>query len=501
MKLLILVPTAAHKVSAGSRIRYDRLAASGCDFKVTVQSLDSLTSDDLAACNVCILSKVYATSGVSVARELRRRGKVVGFDLFDDYFSSGSDARLTRFRIWLSLFADSFDFALGSTPTIRRVIENFAPKLPVLLFPDAFPEMNPSKLTTALNIKRQRALATKVIDAVWFGIGANPLFPAGLSDLASFGWSLHELAKSPFNLKLTIVTDNPAQTGRALSRLGRSLPDFRLETWSLDVEKRALDRALITFIPVNGQSFSRAKSLNRALTAIASGSQVLTPGFPLYEPLGTAIYREAGEVIPDLQSDCLRIRRQNITTVVDRVAALSSLPTLARELQTFLQTVIQARVEPKMIRRQALVFGQDNDRAMLAVAKSANVLTVRSPYTKTERAFDIRIDHRSGLELDIWLAFEHMSVLTKRLLGKCSLPQRVARRNMVKVNAGAEAMLDRVPRIDIGETRNFLFETLAYSATLADIEAVCRRIFPTVDFLMTDSRAYMWPPSKPTLKA
>src|SRR5262245_27397417 len=105
MRLLFLVPSAMHKTTAGSRIRYDRLGAISDYLNITVQSMDEVTSADLESCDVCVFSKTYSVEAVAIAHKLRRSGKLVGIDLFDDYFSQGSDSRLTRFRIWLRRFS------------------------------------------------------------------------------------------------------------------------------------------------------------------------------------------------------------------------------------------------------------------------------------------------------------------------------------------------------------------------------------------------------------
>jgi hypothetical protein len=49
MRILVLVPTDAHRFTAGSRIRYDRLNQAGDDFDIVVQSLEAFTSADLEA--------------------------------------------------------------------------------------------------------------------------------------------------------------------------------------------------------------------------------------------------------------------------------------------------------------------------------------------------------------------------------------------------------------------------------------------------------------------
>ncbi|MGE5368614.1 MAG: hypothetical protein ACM3PD_03325, partial [Chloroflexota bacterium] len=64
MRLLFIVPSNAHKTTAGARIRYDRLALSGDYFDVSILSIGELTRDDFSSCDVCILSKTYSSEAI-----------------------------------------------------------------------------------------------------------------------------------------------------------------------------------------------------------------------------------------------------------------------------------------------------------------------------------------------------------------------------------------------------------------------------------------------------
>ena len=175
--------------------------------------------------------------------------------------------------------------------------------------PDPFPEIDPSALVGAVTAKLERARSQRVIDVVWYGNGSNPFFGVGLCDVAAFSWSLADLASGSFDVRLSILTDQPSMTAGNLARLSKLPVRYRLEAWSLEAEQAALAQALVSFIPVNGQSFSRAKSYNRALTAISAGVQVLSPGFPLYRDLAPAIYTDALELLSDVECNKCRIRR------------------------------------------------------------------------------------------------------------------------------------------------------------------------------------------------
>ncbi|GLI94517.1 hypothetical protein [Methylocystis echinoides] len=406
MRLLFIVPSTGHKTTAGSRIRYDRLAQDGDCFTVSIQSLVELTSDDLSSCDVCILSKTYALESLAIAQALRSMGKTVGIDLFDDYFTQWDDPRLTRFRRWLALACRACDFALCSTPNMRRVIEHYAPDLAIHVLPDPYPEIDPAALAPILADKLARAQRERVIDVLWFGIGSNPFFPVGLQDLVAWSSSLRALAATGLRPQLTILTNRPALRPERLAQLSRLPIDYRIDFWSLDAEKEALAKALVCFLPVNGQSFSRAKSLNRALTAISAGAQVLSPAFPLYAELDPAIYANATELAQDVAEGRCRIRAENATEIARIVAETSAVASLRRDLFDFLSGLVvqkAQRASTQAARKVALIYGLNQDsrrarrkggwRAVGRLTFRPSRESLRHPHGLPLRAGARRLDH------------------------------------------------------------------------------------------------------------
>lgn len=493
MRLLFIVPSTGHKTTAGSRIRYDRLAQDGDCFTVSIQSLAELTSDDLSSCDVCILSKTYALESLAIAQALRSMGKTVGIDLFDDYFTQWDDPRLTRFRRWLALACRACDFALCSTPNMRRVIEHYAPDLPIHVLPDPYPEIDPAALAPILADKLARAQRERVIDVLWFGIGSNPFFPVGLQDLVAWSSSLRALAAAGLRPQLTILTNKPALRPERLAQLSRLPIDYRIDFWSLDAEKEALAKALVCFLPVNGQSFSRAKSLNRALTAISAGAQVLSPAFPLYAELDPAIYTNATELAQDVTEGRCRIRAENATEIARIVAETSAVTSLRRDLFDFLSGLVAQkaqRASTRAARKVALIYGLNQDIPAVRGAKAAGVLSVGSPFVRLERAYDIRMDYLSGPGLDVWITPQMKPFLAPGLNARLAPPERKGKLLMHKIASQNLPHMERRPMISPGEIRPIVLETEAYRHLLAEVERLCRVLFPDFTFLFSEINAY-----------
>lgn len=496
MRILVLVPTNIHKATAGTRIRYDRLRVAHEDYDILVQSFEQFDVADTEACDVCILSKTYSVEAIVLARQLRQAGKVVGIDLFDDYFTQTDDSRLERFRTWLKCVTGIAQFALCSTEVMRDVLKSYAPRLPVHVVPDPFSEIDPKSLATTVAAKVARAKAERCIDVVWFGNGSNPFFPVGLQDVAAYSWALADLASGSFDVRLTILTDKASLTAPNLARLRKVPVHHQIDIWSIEEEQRALERALVTFIPVNGQSFSRAKSFNRALTAISAGTQVLSPGFPLYRELAPAIYADALELLYDLEEGACRISAGSVDEVVRAAAHVSEVRAVAESFFQFLAGLLERqaqgrRAEPKGgLPRQALIYGIEYDGLMIRAARAAGILQVKSPFARRERAYDIQLEQGAGRQLDVWISPKLSPLLHDRFKNRQSRPELRGKYTMLKVNAGAAAELAPQVVAKIADGRAIVKETEAYRRFLFEVERICRDLFPSIHFSLCDMQGF-----------
>lgn len=519
MRLLFLVPTNVHKVTAGSRIRYDRLGAADDRFEIAVESFEELTDATLDACDICIFSKTYSVEAITLASQLRQTGKIIGIDVFDDYFSQIDDSRLLRFRMWLQCMAQLCQFALCSTNVMCDVVKHYAPGLPVHVVPDPFAEIDPASLARTLAAKLDQARTGGTIDVLWFGNGSNPFFTVGLHDIAAYRWSLADLASGSHGVSLTILTDDPSQTSANLARLAKLPVPCQIDTWSVEAERKALERAFLSFIPVSGQSFSRAKSFNRALTAISAGTQVLSPGFPLYRDLDPAIYTDALELLSDLDRGKCRLRGENVDEIAKTAGRVSEIRMVANNLFLFLNDLLQvggaekgnkvaaaSALPTQGIRRllatasplthlaspktHALIYGFEYDGLMVRAARATGILQVKTPFARRERAYDIRIEHRKGRQLDVWIEPRIASLLAEALRGKCSEPQRVGKVRMLRVDVGTAGLLAHDPIIATSDLRMIVNETDSYRKFLVDVQRVCSGLFPTVRFSLADMEAH-----------
>jgi hypothetical protein len=391
MRICVLLPDEPKAEQAGLRIRYQRIAAPLAELGHTLSLLpiQNLTRGTLGAHDIYVLSKCYDARALVAMRAIQAAGKRVGADFFDDYFSQSHDSRFARLRYWFREVVAGSDFALCSTPRMRDLVEQAAPTLPVHLMNDPAHNFQPETLRSLLREKLEKMAQTRLISVLWFGIGDNPNFPVGLRDLATFGDALDRLRHRGFAVHLKILTNQRAMTPRALAGLRRLATEWHLEEWSETREQELLADALVAFLPVNAQNFSIAKSLNRAVTALAAGAQVLSTGFPLYAPLEDFLYTDPLVLLADLERGMPRLRADTVDSLALRFSELADPVHEVRRLRSFLADIKKASVRnhPSAV---AVVHGRETLGAVHKLAQRLGGLSVASPLSSASLSYDVR---------------------------------------------------------------------------------------------------------------
>ena len=390
MKICVLMPTKQHRKSAGARIRYQRMS----DFlKLLGHTLYIVTFDEMTSsvwdADIVMFSKFHGAESIALARKLKAAGTLIGIDVFDDVFSQTSDSRLVLNRLWLADVGLLMDFAICSTPRMAAVLHSYMPEVPIRQVNDPVAGIDAAKIADSMSSRLAEATASGALTLCWFGIGDNPNFPVGLRDLSAYSNSLVALSQA-YNVKLRILTNRRALTAPTLQRLARLPVAYTLEEWSEAGEKEALETSILTFIPVNSQPFSAAKSLNRAISTLSSGSQLLTVGYGLYDALDPLLYHDAQDFLDDLKVGRLRMRRDTLPVLIDRVIQLADPATESSRFAAFLTSISLAR--PQADNRptspcQAIVYGYKRQPSSAAVEIG---ILVGTPFSGASSRFDIR---------------------------------------------------------------------------------------------------------------
>ncbi|MFM5968370.1 MAG: hypothetical protein ACKOQ8_04950 [Micrococcales bacterium] len=408
MKIVFVIPSVAFLESAGARIRYLRMVplAKGVGVDVQLIPIADFLGQKISA-DIVVFSKCFDARAIAAAVGCESRGILVGVDLFDDYFSQTSDSRMTVYRTWLSQMLNHVDFAICSTPRMAEVVHTLHATIPAHIFNDPAPEVDLQHLSGLLAEKQSRALADRSIDLCWFGIGDNPFFPVGLEDMIAYSGQLGVLPNSDFSWTLTVLTNARALNADKLEALARLPLPVQLDLWTEEAEQRLLQESLCCFLPVNAQPFSVAKSLNRAVSALSSGCQVLSVGYPLYAPLEPLIYRDATSFLSDLAAGNLHHSVRNLPIFSDRMQQFASLDVEVRSLLDFFDAVTSHKAETPVRRETAIavmIHGVQSNELIHAAAKATGALSVGTPFSPSNIDYDIRMVRGPNDDMEILIS-------------------------------------------------------------------------------------------------
>lgn len=392
MRLCVIVQSEDNLATAGVRIRYQRTAAclEALGHTLDIAVLDDFRLDPENLADAYLLCKCHDARALVLAAELRAEGRHLGADFFDDYYSQSGDSRFVYIREWLRQAAPLLTFAMCSTPLMQEVIATLLPGLPCHMLNDPAEPIDAAALASGIGRKLERVRRTGILDTGWFGIGDNQHFPVGLSDLAEFGGHLSALSATGLSPRLSILTNKRALTADRLDMLKRLPIPWRIEEWSPEAEQQLIAESFACFIPVNAQRFSTLKSLNRALSALTNGAQVLSVGFPLYESLGTFIYRDAAALLADITSGTLRLRPDSLPAFADTLRQHGDPAVEAARLAAFLESLSPAPALPRPA--LAVIHGRQSHGGMHKFVQRMGHLSIAGPWAATPGLnYDLRI--------------------------------------------------------------------------------------------------------------
>jgi len=409
MKLTVIIPNADWRSTAGVRIRYDRLmpelAALG--HTLDLQAIDSFRAGARFDSDAYLFSKTYDVRAEILARQIRATGRRVGIDVFDDYFSQSGDSRLVHMRRWFTGMTPHLDFALCATQAMAERLGHLTPNLPVHVVNDPAGAFDRKAAAESVARNLARARQTRVLDIGWFGIGDNPYFSVGLEDLHGFCEGFARCRRLGYEVRLRVLTNPRALTAERLEMLARMPVQLSLKDWSEEAERALIADSIACFLPVNGQGFSTVKSLNRALSVLTGGAQVLSAGYPLYDSFTPFIYRSFTDLIADIDRAEMRFSKSTMAGFSDLLAGLGDARTEAGGLAAFLASVAKpdARVWPAKGTQVAVVHGMGSTGEIHKGAQRLGCLSVAAPQSMMKLNYDVICKPRNDANgLDVILS-------------------------------------------------------------------------------------------------
>ena len=485
MKLTVLVPSEDYRNYAGARIRYGRLAPElgriGIDLTLAdIGAFDAVADDG----DALLISKCHDARSLVAAAAAQERGRLVGVDLFDDYFSQRADSRLARFRTWLTQLLQSSDFALCSTQAMAEVIETYRQGFPVHIINDPEPEVDVEQVRRRLGEKLTSARTEQRLGIAWFGVGDNPHFRVGLHDLAAYAGALRPLVDSAFDVELTVLTNARALTVEGLSLLAAIPVRTRVAEWSEAAETELLANSFACFLPVNAQPFSAAKSLNRAVTALSAGCQVISEGFPLYRELGELIYRDVDEFLGDLARGAMKHSRMTIRKYRRAIEQSASPRGEAERLAEFLENLGRRADSPNG--PIVLVQGQSPNGLAHKAVKALKGLSVASPYCAAGLGFDVIFRGGEGA-LGMYVSDSATGRLRPNLKERLTINTMISDRRFWLVPESGSSAPDQRSTDEDWQSAPLPFQIATYGVTMAKIREMVDAAFGPCRVLISEN--------------
>lgn len=488
MRIAVVANSEAQLELAGTRIRYRRIAPylASMGHLLELTTIGSFRFDEAPRHDVYLFSKCQDVRSVMMARLLRSRGARIGIDGFDDYFSQGEDSRLVRQRAWLNEVAPYCDFFLCSTPRMQTVLSTYLPDVPGHVLNDPHDAFSPADVASSIEARLDEMQRTRRIPAAWFGVGDNPQFAVGVPDLVAQAPRLGAFREHGFLTDLTILTNRRALTADALSALRRLDVDSQIAEWTLEAEVELLRRSLVAFLPVNAQPFSIAKSLNRAVTALTAGVQVLSPNYPLYEPLDPFVYRSADELARDLRVGRPRLRPSTLPDLLEMLSAWGDPFAEAKTLAAFLGRLPGAERRDDWPEAATVVLAGVRSPAIASqLAHRMRQLTVGGLFGPGKVDDDVQFVRRKD-EVRLRLspnALERLDERAARLIAGSAIPL---------VGGGKEIRLSEFgPGADLAYRLAGSLTALTlisdYSAIIAQARHMLEALLPGLDILLSES--------------
>lgn len=500
MKITLVVSGEDNLASAGVRIRYNRLIPKleNAGHAVSIVSIGDLQKSDSFDSDAYLFCKCHDVRSVVLAGMMRAKGAQVGIDVFDDYFSQETNPRFVHLRNWLRSIAPNLTFGVCSTPRMQSLMSRLMPGLPSHLINDPFDSFDADAILSAVETSVEQTLRTRVIKIGWFGMGDNPHFPVGVQDLHAFAAALRSCREFGFEPNLSILTNRRALNADRLEMIARLGFPFRIEEWEEALERRLVRDCLFCFLPVNAQPFSIVKSLNRAVTTLSGGSQVLSMGFPLYSDLEPFIYRDIRALLTDLEARTPALRRETIGRLAERLELKADPVVEASSLMKFLSSLPQLQDDNAPY--YAVVHGRQTNGVIHKQIQSLGHLSIASPFQSNALAFDLRLAKSEQTKEPVFLLTRKAKQkLVRPLQAELDDPEMIGNVQVWKLPMSS--LPRRYSKNLFGRKSSSVAVDLAeYNATMSVMVRLVRQLFGNIRVVFSELESPYWSVAFPALE-
>jgi hypothetical protein len=310
-----------------------------------------------------------------------------------------------------------------------------------------------------------------------------------------------------YDAHLSVLTNRRALTVERLAQLARLPVPFTLDDWSEEAEVALVADSLLCFLPVNAQPFSVVKSLNRAVTTLSNGAQILSAGFPLYEALGDYVYRDPLALLDDLEADRLKLRADTLPDLAQLLRSNADPLQEVRGMVRFLKAQEAPPQAPWPATGVAgVVHGVRTSGDVHKGVQRLGYLSIASPMSRARLNYDVETVFDTGETIDVFLSDRARQSLPRALGERCvpapGINPKAPPRHCLTLHPGAVHDLPPAPAQDplIGQ----LDQMTRYQQEMDRVMAVLRHLFAAASVFRSEVESPYWadlslprPPSTP----
>ena len=398
-KILWVLEQVSEK-NAGYTIRTKPITESlhNYDFSVNIIELSDFTANYTtlkSSYEIVVFSKLFNDLALLLASDLKKAGKILILDLFDNYLAYSPSCLGRGLQRRMATLVSLADGVIASTENMKQIVQKLGYQNVVQISDPIQPNLNGDKFLNKWYSSSPELIFT------WFGISGNPHYKAGLMDLIESVRRIANLFRQLepiYQCRLVICTNNNTNIVKVLEVMRSHSISTSFQLWEPDTFEILMSQTHCVLIPTNNTPFVMAKTHNRASTAIMSGCLVLVDDHPEYNQLVPHVYQNWS----DFTSDLLTLNREQIVKKVskaqDFLMSIYSPETITRKLATFLNKQLMENPENKdknAVKNHLspmFIVGKNSSGPEIKLARKAGYLCVGSKLLNPNLSYDIQFE-------------------------------------------------------------------------------------------------------------
>ena len=246
---------------------------------------------------------------------------------------------------------------------------------------------------------------------------------------------------------------------------------------------------------MNAQNFSIVKSLNRAVTALTSGTQVLSAGYPLYDVLGDYIYADPAALIGDLDEENLLLSPSRVDafqTLMHHWAdpeheTVKFVDFLKQRLELPVANSARASDLDAPASLVAALHGRKSTGAVHKFIQRMGGLSIATPFAPPNLNYDVRFQ-RDGLTgaIEILVSETYAQAIPRKVAKILADPRVMIGKTYVQIIPQYEVLEDVHTVMKLHLEENGIFNFATYNLSMQAFYGMAQQLFPGIQIFMSE---------------